>query len=70
MYYCIVKSKIVSIMKLYSVTIVLRNFDVSINLKSHSVFQLFQKVHEELVKLGDFEVQMILIRLIEPPLED
>jgi len=57
-------------MKLYSITIVLRNSDVSINLKSHSIFQLFQKVHHELVLLGDFEVQMILIRLVEPPLED
>ena len=55
-------------MKLYSITIVLRNSDVSINLESHSIFQLFQKVHHELVLLGDFEVQMILIRLVEPPL--
>ena len=57
-------------MKLYSITIVLRNSDVSINLKSHSIFQLFQKIHEVLVKIGDFEVSMILIRLVEPPLED
>jgi len=57
-------------MKLYSITIVLRNSDVSVNLQSHSVFQLFQKIHVELVRLGDFEVSMILIRLVEPPLED
>lgn len=55
-------------MKMYSITIVLDNGDVSVNLQCHSVFQLFQKIHEELVKLGNFEVQLILIRLVEPPL--